>query len=982
MASETEAQDDLHGGRAIKPRFGPNSGANDGLPPKKSVTNKDESESSSASANGAVDRSSIEQQESQADEGTSSAADPAEASLFNAKRDKPKRSLRDRLAKMSKRRIAGIVTAGVIGVGGIGGFGIIQGPLQIIHKGEALAGFLHNQDNATADRTKGLFRFARSGNIGETRLTKLQSVQFKNILKQFEADGIKITTDPKTGQIATYRVDTTINEKYHGLNHEETIKAMAADYKLDEGRIRIVNGSKTGGATYAITGLREDEVAIKNNMIDTAAKNLPKPKYKAVGSVLNALGNRAAKRFYDSAGLYHPIKRFRQTKVQNTSNFFTQREKEREAALTKPSPNAQSRAARIRSLLDDKGATSTAAAGLGVATTICLAKEVAGSVSEINRENIVKPSMIAGVDAIAQGAQVTAMKDFSVEQLGAIVKTSIDKDGHSVFEGKAMQAAEGKTNPGGEDIDPGIKQAYSPNSNATEIEKSLDAIGAGAICSPIGSAIGLAAGIFLVATGPGGWAAKGFSTVAGVATITAITQFLPKLLANETPIGEIAGAQGGNVLAYGAREFSNTMCRPSGCVAMTPAQSAALKKQREADNLAELRSKSFASRIFDVYDSRSLASRMIDNSPATPTRALNNMASSFAKPNTWTSGFSSIFFPKLQAASAEYDWGFPEFAFSQDELKSPLVENPYDNAEKAAQILKKSPRSGEYIKTAKKCFGVDISQGGDGWDVIVATEIDANTREYQEEDCVDSGNQDWLRIRFFIFDTRTMEAYACYQGDEEACITINAESSSAAATVPSNGDLDANKSKFTDVLKLPSGAIGPPAIAYYHQCQDERWANKPYPYAAGGSNTICASGCGPSSLAMVVSTLGTEILNPDEMGQKAKDYHVSGGTDMNGAIKLVESYGLRQHKLSSSPANEIKDTLKAGGFVIMSANAASPFTQAGHFVVIRAMSSDGSKFYVADPADDNSSGQNRSFKEWPTSSIPGWTSTGLWAVEK
>ena len=66
-------------------------------------------------------------------------------------------------------------------------------------------------------------------------------------------------------------------------------------------------------------------------------------------------------------------------------------------------------------------------------------------------------------------------------------------------------------------------------------------------------------------------------------------------------------------------------------------------------------------------------------------------------------------------------------------------------------------------------------------------------------------------------------------------------------SIPSLGDV-----RFTD---------GSTEVAYFNQL-DERYAGKPY-----GTDHIGSSGCGPTSMAMVVSSLAGETVDPERMAQ-------------------------------------------------------------------------------------------------------------------
>ncbi|MCX6728168.1 MAG: phage tail tip lysozyme [Candidatus Saccharibacteria bacterium] len=140
---------------------------------------------------------------------------------------------------------------------------------------------------------------------------------------------------------------------------------------------------------------------------------------------------------------------------------------------------------------------------------------------------------------------------------------------------------------------------------------------------------------------------------------------------------------------------------------------------------------------------------------------------------------------------------------------------------------------------------------------------------------------------------------------------------------------------------------GPNAMVYYAQC-NPKWAGNSY----GGSGSICESGCGLTSTTMILATLtGNKSIAPDKMAVKYGVYHVPGGTSHALFHKAASDYGLKDRDLGMN-FDAVRDILQKGGLVIMGANAGY-FTTGGHLMVIRAMTADGSKFYVADPARPN-----------------------------
>lgn len=162
--------------------------------------------------------------------------------------------------------------------------------------------------------------------------------------------------------------------------------------------------------------------------------------------------------------------------------------------------------------------------------------------------------------------------------------------------------------------------------------------------------------------------------------------------------------------------------------------------------------------------------------------------------------------------------------------------------------------------------------------------------------------------------------------------------------IPSLGSI-----RFTD---------GATDVVYFNQL-DERYANKPY-----GTDNIGGYACGPTSMAIVVSSLTSETVDPVEMSKwayengywcsKSGSYH----TLIPGAAK---AWGLPVEGCTASEPQRIVDALSEGKLVV-ALMTKGHFTKSGHFIVLRGVQ-DG-QILVADPAS-----YSRSQKLWDLSII-------------
>ena len=165
-------------------------------------------------------------------------------------------------------------------------------------------------------------------------------------------------------------------------------------------------------------------------------------------------------------------------------------------------------------------------------------------------------------------------------------------------------------------------------------------------------------------------------------------------------------------------------------------------------------------------------------------------------------------------------------------------------------------------------------------------------------------------------------------------------------------------------------------VVYYNQL-DERWAALPY-----GTDNIGGYGCGPTSMAIVVSSLTDQTVDPPTMAEWAyqNGYWSSGNGSYHSLIPgAAEGFGLQWESISTDDPQAVVDTL-ASGKLIVALMSKGHFTSSGHFMVLRGVTSEG-KILVADPAS-----KKRSEQEWDISIILDEARKGaaaggpLWAI--
>ena len=143
-------------------------------------------------------------------------------------------------------------------------------------------------------------------------------------------------------------------------------------------------------------------------------------------------------------------------------------------------------------------------------------------------------------------------------------------------------------------------------------------------------------------------------------------------------------------------------------------------------------------------------------------------------------------------------------------------------------------------------------------------------------------------------------------------------------------------------------------VVYFSQ-YDARWGSLMY----GKTNTIAGAGCGPTSLAICVSTLTDTIVTPPEVC----DWSVKTGHRCEGSgsyHSLIPDGAARYNVPCRGIGRSGTELVKAlqDGKLVIAIMSAGHFTRGGHFIVLRGITDSG-KILVADCAS-----YERSQKEW------------------
>lgn len=129
-------------------------------------------------------------------------------------------------------------------------------------------------------------------------------------------------------------------------------------------------------------------------------------------------------------------------------------------------------------------------------------------------------------------------------------------------------------------------------------------------------------------------------------------------------------------------------------------------------------------------------------------------------------------------------------------------------------------------------------------------------------------------------------------------------------------------------------------------------------YCTGSSTTIASSGCGPTSMAIVVSSLLGEKHDPVELAKFSCDngYRIpSQGTSWAFFAAAGKKYGLKVQEVGNDKKgqDEVLAALNTGKKLVIASTYKKPFTSKGHYIVLTSHK-DGDVF-VQDPNKKNQS---------------------------
>lgn len=149
------------------------------------------------------------------------------------------------------------------------------------------------------------------------------------------------------------------------------------------------------------------------------------------------------------------------------------------------------------------------------------------------------------------------------------------------------------------------------------------------------------------------------------------------------------------------------------------------------------------------------------------------------------------------------------------------------------------------------------------------------------------------------------------------------------------GNIDATG----DIIHYDTVGNGVKEVVYFNQLE-EPWASLPY-----ASSTVANSGCGPTSMAIVISTLTGKNVTPEMTKSFAEDngeYVQGQGTSHSFIGNAAAHWGLTCERVGKDRMDDVVQALKEGKMVVEICEAYTiTGGSSGHFIVLTGVTSDG-----------------------------------------
>ncbi len=406
---------------------------------------------------------------------------------------------------------------------------------------------------------------------------------------------------------------------------------------------------------------------------------------------------------------------------------------------------------------------------LGVVTMICAVKGLGDASGEVQKTNITEPLMRTGVEVSSIGSQIQANnKNVNMDELGAHSEYLFDDTTQTSWkDARSIQAEEGEELTG-----PDIVDSSRPGKSKPWFFAKLDSVlnpipGANTACSAVNSTAGgfiISVGSVVLNSGGPFTAALNAASEGGMYLASRVfMESILRWISGEQVNVAAAGADLGNNANYGYLLAANEASLSYGGAELSQPQVLVIDQERHQSEIDRQKNQSYYARYIDPFNSQSLLansmSRTVSRQTDSFATTMIGLPTNFMK--DLSKNISSIWTPRSYAAET-YDYGFPEYGFSIDEIDDSRFQDPYENARQVEPHLEELNE-----KYGIPCFGTTVDPN--------TFSIDSNkngSMEYGKipDECKDRSNELLVRYRFYLADMTVANCTANYEGiDEEGC---------------------------------------------------------------------------------------------------------------------------------------------------------------------------------------------------------------------
>lgn len=355
----------------------------------------------------------------------------------------------------------------------------------------------------------------------------------------------------------------------------------------------------------------------------------------------------------------------------------------------------------------------------------------------------------------------------------------------------------------------------------------------------------------------------------------------------------------------------------------------------------------------------------VEGSPDTP--ILNDNAAIVENINQISQAISDLLEEGQEDVRARIDTDFTASGADQKEIINPYESSPAYNANRFIAMYC-AAKNQDYASISLKDMEDVIRKAKDALYTFTSTEESRTTT-------VTETNTDPKTGKVTVTETEVTEIWKIYtivyNGEayfEDKIFALSDEQKGLAENYAQNLSVFLGDGMMQGLLPAESTGLvslgdirfsdGATQVVYYNQL-DKRYASKPY-----GTDDIGTYGCGPTCMAMVVSSLTSETVNPVEMACWAYEngYWCSRSGSYHSLIPgAAKEWGLPVQGCGKTEGQRIVDALSQGKLVV-AIMLKGHFTSSGHFIVLRGV--ENGKILVADPAN-----YTRSQQAWDLSII-------------